>query len=58
MGLHDDQGKRKKGVLMLYGAENALKSWITIDPRFLLEYDKVQNGIEKAWGSKHYVLST
>ena len=56
MGLHDDQGKRKRGCINAIWSRKCSEI-MNNDPRFLLEFDKVQNGIEKIWGSKHYVLN-
>lgn len=56
MGLHDEEGKRKRGCV---NAKWTAKCWelMETDPRFMMEFDKVQSGIEKTWGSKHYLLN-
>lgn len=56
MGLYDEEGKRKRGCV---NAHWTAKCWelIETDPRFLMEFDKVQSGIEKTWGSKSFLLN-
>lgn len=56
MGLHDEEGKRKRGCV---NAKWTAKCWelMETDPRFMMEFDKVQSGIERTWGSKHYLLN-
>ena len=49
MGLHDDQGKAKKGYLDA--------KWTAKCDAFLFEYDKLQAGIEPALGDKRYLLN-
>ncbi|CAB4007205.1 Hypothetical predicted protein [Paramuricea clavata] len=56
MGLHDDQGRRKRGCINAIWSTKC-SDIIECDPRFLLEFDKVQSGLEKAWGSKQYLLN-
>lgn len=56
MGLHDDQGKRKRGCINARWSAKCSEI-MDSDPRFLLEFDKMQSGIEKAWGSKNYALN-
>ena len=56
MGLHDDQGKAKKGYLDAKWTAKC-DALMEEDSRFLFEYDKLQAGIELALGDKRYLLN-
>ena len=56
MGLHDDEGKRKRGCVDAKWTGKCSEI-MESDARFLLEFDKVQNGLQKAWGSKDYLIN-
>ncbi len=56
MGLHDDQGSRKRNYVTSNWSSKC-DQIMENDPRFLLEFDKLRNGIEKVWGHKLFVLN-
>jgi hypothetical protein len=56
MGLHDDQGKGKKGYMDAKWTAKC-DTLMEHDSRFLFEYDKLQSGVELAFGDKRYLLN-
>ena len=56
MGLHDDQGKGKKGYMDAKWTTKC-DTLMQQDSRFLLEFDKLQTGVELAFGDKRYLLN-
>ena len=56
MGLHDDQGKGKKGYMDAKWTTQC-DTLMEQDSRFLFEFDKLQAGVELAFGDKRYLLN-
>ena len=56
MGIHDEEGKRKRNCVNATWTAKCLELMET-DPRFMMEFDKVQSKIEKTWENKSFLLN-